>query len=353
MISFFFLTFPLLSLFPFSHSLSLSTTSATHKLGPICVFSSSALLPHVPKFYHAVFERRFKMALDKRSLVLSDQTYEQCSLLCVDRNCLSLSYCQFEKQCIVTDFEDSATIMTNSLSDSGCFIAQIDLLTKFTKFQNVGRPMRYKAERDALSASHCARLCFLEKQFRCLSFDYCSSETASTSVSTLPTQPRNEKTDSKPRGSAINHLPSCLLHEARDRDMEYGGGNIVRKAQKMDSIANKKKPKITGCDHYGRSILADFKQLDNRQFKESTFYEAKLEVLTGVDIENCAQICIEEYADCSTFEFCYFSKLNSMPKQSCIIANGKIFNGVNNNAKDISKMFNNNAECSIYSLRKG
>lgn len=299
-----------------------------------------------PPFHEGLSMHRYKVnafneAAQKNSRLFTGLTYDQCSLACVDARCSSFSYCMHRQECIITDIYSIGESMNNMIEvDSDCMIAQRDFVSKFNRFQNVYRPNVYAKSLSALNPSECAHSCVIETNFKCLAFDFCSSDTSST-----------------------NKLDSCLLLE--DRQI-YTGIESTQKASKSTTPSkdSKKQQNVsTGCDHYSRSYLADFLRIEYRQIDDVEMFKLKTSLIEGRSVDQCADKCVNEITDCTAFQFCFDPDVKEGAMQTCIMIESKPENSDSNQVvvdeknggeviKTTSKLFVSNRNCHVFALRR-
>lgn len=243
-------------------------------------------------------------------IVVNDRSYDECALLCIDRgpDCGSFSYCYFDGQCTTSGLYDRKAILDVTTEDSQCVIVQRDFLAKFSRLDGLVSPTvdistgKVKIKKTMAHDEHdCAHQCMLEQEFNCLSFDYCPDEST-----TLPLDVISEKLLNS------NNNNACFLRATR-KLYEQSASVITTQAE---TIAKMKRKSTATCWRHQRSYLADFNRLDHRSLNADNL--DNLVLITGANVDECAQQCVEKHKDCNLFRFCF--DVQSNPHQLCSVA---------------------------------
>lgn len=229
----------------------------------------------------------------------SHKGYSGCLNSCKLSNCLLMSYCKQDSNCIVVSGQkvDLKRILELPQQEqANCIISVRDQLNDYTQFRDTQLPAKFNEKLENYSPIECAAACNLadgqqsgniENDFNCLSFDYCL------------------QTDNGQRESNVCYLQSShLMRDDFDRAILSPKWHVER------NLTNESREGY--CDHYSKSILADFYKIPNKKFlkKKTTL----LKVTRGLNNEKCAMQCQEE-DNCKAFEYCVNSKLQ--PLQAC------------------------------------
>ena len=226
--------------------------------------------------------------------LLKGLSYEQCSMVCLDSKCNSFSYCQGDGQCVLSKLNSVAEAKALGALDEDpkCFVAQRDFLSNFLKFERVDRPLAFDRALESSSPSDCATSCLAQPSFRCLSFEFCTSQ--------------SEKGTKK--------RATCYFRSSR-------GSNGESSATIKTNLSE-----APSCDHYTRSYLADFVRLEGHKFESSQLDRLPTSNFEGRSVFKCAEICATQLADCSAFQFCFKPEAEGT-KQECTMIEGKPDNG--------------------------
>lgn len=264
-------------------------------------------------------------------------SYDQCALACIDGRCSSFSYCKHREECIITNIYNLNSLGEDALEKNlDCFISQRNFVAKFDKFQNVYRPNSYKSSSEAINPSECAHTCMVESNFNCLAFDYCEA------------------------GKDLKQ-PMCFYQEKRALQSKQEGSFLPASA----SSAAGTKPtqdRVTGCDHYSRSYLADFIRIEYRQVEKSALDKMKTSVFEGKSVDQCAELCAIELSDCSAFQLCLNTDPSAVAMQTCTMIQSKpegaqgddleaVLDDSNQRVIRAGKLLTSNQNCHVFSLR--
>uniref|UniRef100_A0A6G1S4F0 Apple domain-containing protein n=1 Tax=Aceria tosichella TaxID=561515 RepID=A0A6G1S4F0_9ACAR len=228
----------------------------------------------------------------KKLRSLSGVTYDQCALACLDSKCGVFSYCEHDEECVMSELATADAAKQASLftADQRCLVSQRDYAQHFMKFADVDPPTGWFGnDLRVLTVNDCASRCVTDTSRNCRSFDYCFD--------------------------SITNENRCYESEQR----QPGADHQVSRA---DTIATLK------CDHYERSYLAEFTAIELHSIKPDRMKELKTSSQYGKTTFECADICLNELADCSAFQFCYQpnsagNRVAISYGQSCIMIQGK------------------------------
>lgn len=247
-----------------------------------------------PTFHRGFPFYRFKPNLDLikyQAHYFTGISIEQCELACLDGSCSSYSYCESKNrgECTITNIhkfvtstdgsnDDNIDQMPEIMSDSDCYIAQRDFLSKYNRFENVLSPQTSGdiiQQTKVLNPSECAYQCFINSPKEpCLAFDYCLG----------------------PAGE----LPECYMLKKREI---YTG--VDDPTYDPDSKKPDHPDQETGCDHYSRSYLADFWRIEYTEIKPDELVKLHPTTFTGLTVDSCADKCVTEDNKCTGFQFCF------------------------------------------------
>lgn len=251
------------------------------------------------------------------------KTESECLELCDSIDCQLANYCkQKDDSCLlltgVTDLK-SLNKYFEPVAKEGCTINAKDVLVDYQRFRDALEPRRYERKYENYSPLECANLCEPASSlradntvFECLSFDICTSVDSGTSY--------------------------CYLQSSHLLLDDFEQTKLAFKPQVADngteSSLNMK------CDHYSKSMLADFTRLKNKKVK------GQFEVKTvGLEAERCALDC-RQSTYCAAFEYCYDQ--NHQPAQSCYYMTADFFH---DDDKEIGEdLLEKSSACSIYIL---
>lgn len=224
----------------------------------------------------------FKIVPDEKTKVTNygKQSLSYCKRICRHNpECETISYCFATSECVTSSEYRSEIRIDSIIKNTQCVIFGRDYISSYQK--HVGVALTRKAEGifSETTADECARLCTIEKNIKCNSFDYCV----------------NKK--------------SCLLHTAHIFDEKEKGDSIVA---------------ALNCSHYSKKYIYEFKQIPNKRIEG----DGDL-IIRDVDPDECAKRCVENAAfQCQSFDYCEAKEA---------IDNRCILSSQGNEAKTISK----------------
>lgn len=301
-------------------------------------------LTSAPAFHEGLPLYRYKLSafrdteqpLDAHQYV--GLSYDQCALACADGRCSSFSYCKHRQDCMITNVYNLEQAKRDGqiVQDSDCFIAQRDFLSKFNEFANVLRPSVYKKTSPAHNPTECAHSCVVESDFNCLAFDFCRG--------------------GQQTANDCYYLDSRIIYTGSSNGSTPTGRSAT--TTKIDKTL--KQP--TGCSHYSRSYLAEFTRIAYRQVNESQLIKLKTTIFGGQSVDKCADICLNELADCTAFEFCFNPDAKDGPKQQCTMIESRpdgqdarefrIVQDSEGNIVEQGKFFTTSVDCHVFALRR-
>lgn len=222
----------------------------------------------------------FEGELRSRPLLLSGLVYEQCALGCLASKCGTFSYCPSRKECVITMLDTIKAGKESRLieNDEECFIAQRDFVKNYQKYPSIKVPLEYHESRVAESESDCALMCLRQTDGRCLSFEFCARTQQHTSVNCY---------------LQLERRPAGLFEE--------------RASGPPDSSKEESEPRANiTCDHYERSYLAEFNQIQASRVTDQMLSQLRTTEYKGsLTPMECADICLNQHGDCSAFQFCF------------------------------------------------
>lgn len=229
----------------------------------------------------------------------TDLNYDQCALLCLDSSvdCGSFSFCSHGKTCTLTNLRDTEQTRRSDLvvEDHDCMIAQRDYLWSFDHLQGTRYPSSYHEQMKTARRNECAERCLFSKDLQCLGFDFCTD--------TKPAE------DADPDDS--NELGTCFYQQTRYSAQEQQTGNSTP-------------TESARCDHYSRSLLADFDQLSFRSFTPDALLGVTASRYEGKTLGACADLCGLKTVDCVGLQFCVEQTAENTLTQTCTIVEGSV-----------------------------
>ena len=280
----------------------------------------------------------------QRATLLQGLSYEQCAGACLDAKCGSFSHCAHSRECLLTSLATVGQAQALGLleQEPDCLVMQRDFLRDFQRFPNVAAPQtssRRLGPQAHLTPADCALSCANERTFNCLSFEHCAH-------------------------SAPDSRPFCLLQSSR---FVASSTATSRNKAAAPTGGHQGEPSAGGsvlakCDHYSRSQLADFVQLEHRQLSERALGQAK----AALSLEpanrwanQCANSCAAR-PQCSAFEYCVRSKPAIRREcrlvESSLIGPGEELepsqSSESRQSESLAKLLEFSPECSVFAMRK-
>lgn len=231
----------------------------------------------------------------------------ECEQLCLENDCRSYSFCNFESTCIVSKLIRTEAIQAASEEEDFCFIMVLDHLSKFqatsksivdketltkTNQQSSSKMtmMEFESQRD------CAHACLEFQDFTCRSFFYCPAA-------------MGELADQQPGTSG-----NCFLSGSRQSAMLIGA-NSKQSGPGSSSSADSTAASDRFCDYYQRSYVVDYGQYHGKRLASpGTDSGNTIEILVGLGAEDCASECSRRAAGedgqqqasfCRAFHVCF------------------------------------------------
>lgn len=232
------------------------------------------------------------MKSSERAKQFNGLSYDQCALACLDSKCGSFSYCHNQAECTISSVNSTKVAHQEELIErsADCSVSFRDFLANFKLFDNVYAPQVYRRQsKDVMNPSDCALECVSSKDFRCLSFQFCKAS------------------------------KSCYYQDSRHPSGIYDTATTAAKKSNNSTQATP-----TGCDHYERSLLADFNQIEYREIEASQLAKLRTTTFEHKSVFQCADICANQLADCSAFQFCFLHKeAGELRPQQCQMIQSK------------------------------
>lgn len=312
--------------------------------------------------------------------VIKHQEYEDCARMCLnDYSCYSFSYCHHDRECILTSNSDYSRIKSDNneeitQNDKQCSIVGRNYLDMFRRSATKLSPSEQsfvidkKITLSVSSALDCATSCVnndivpsssaetvstlgksnsdtKSKQFKCLSFDFCSAPTEDGYNCVLYDK---HFVSSQ---SAHDHVED--VNNVNKKDNNDNNNNDIRRRGTTG-----RKSRVIFCTHHSRLFLVDFNKIHKRRLplsmvgmtttneafvsnennneQESSVLENDInqETMGQPTIERCARLC-EEDQNCGAFEFCLAIKKSSGKHfTSCSIGNNRTLELIGENSSD-------------------
>jgi len=219
---------------------------------------------------------RQKVILKTIDLQLTGLSVDQCAQRCLTEPtimCQSFDYCFDTGRCLMSTLhpdQNQSLIETHMMCDlyARSYLDNYIAYPGYT-FQSTGET----TVSNVMSAQYCAKLCSENKNYMCLSFDYC------TSTST------------------------CILKQTHIMD-------VPTSAIKKNSV----------CNHYSRSYIHDFQVTPNR-----VLTVPQLVQFSNVSKDACAKLCVQNSgSSCLAFTFCQTTMLCSVFSTNPVTNRNKI-----------------------------
>lgn len=206
---------------------------------------------------------------------LGVQSFATCRRACLNNpDCESLSFCQATSECAMSSLHASAIESTHTKDDWQCVIMSrvyADYFDRYPGFVLVQTAKKRVPE--ANTEDLCAKACLDEKEFKCLSFDFCP----------YPNDPKDK----------------CLLHT--DHFINFS----------KDETPNVNKTSEE-CGHFSKKFVYDFEEDLGNQINADMGVPIK-----DVNVEECAKYCLEDSKiNCQTFDFCMTGSATE-PERTC------------------------------------
>lgn len=265
-----------------SISLSIKDISGNFKNVELKVssFDSEANDPYTHKLKIDDFDKHYNeykygYKLKKTANYVSNRgslTYTTCQKICLaDPECESLSSCLGIAECLFSKKHGDEIPSGDFIAKDDCIVITRNYADAFIRHDGLIMTSSAKKYVKVDNQELCAKACLNEIDFNCRSFDFC---------------PYSKDPNNK-----------CVLHQSHYLNQKESGVTID----------------VSGmCGHYSRNYVYDFKKL-----KRKTIADDSKVVITGVTVDECAKLCVENGGFiCGSFDFCQSASKKSQCKLS-------------------------------------
>lgn len=215
---------------------------------------------------------------------------QECVIECHKNDCIYLSHCKRGRTCtMIKNGSDIHLLRTGARVGANkaeaCAVMVKEFHHNYDLYNDTLAPPVSTKRLDDYTAAECAFACESDGD-KCRSFDYCKFVGQATVKDT------------------------CLL-QADHIAMENIQRDILGPSLQDD--VNQIDDKDVYCQHYSKSLLADFDQIPDRKFRGHRWDQTT----RGQSARQCAAICIQD--ECEAFEYCRYpdERQSGTMMQSC------------------------------------